>query len=175
MTTGRTRVFTWIQMKTRTGVAVPIMNEYNNMCQLVQKWLPVCWTVKLGVYIFLQTDTSVTLIGDLNQANQCLVLADIKGYQPTRLDLGLWANDVRHYLQHKNQITCLKIGRQWRKRYNGRLRLWGTQTWSYYVSSTSGSTVDWVVCTYSGHSHCQWHCHWTDWTLPLDWLVCYCY
>ena len=34
----------WIHMKTRTrtGGAVPIMNQYD-MCQLVQKWFLVCW------------------------------------------------------------------------------------------------------------------------------------
>ena len=29
-------------MKTRTGGAVPIMNQYDT-CQLVQKWFLVCW------------------------------------------------------------------------------------------------------------------------------------
>ena len=42
VTTGRTRVFTWIHMKTRTGGAVPIMNQYDTY-QLVQKWFLVCW------------------------------------------------------------------------------------------------------------------------------------
>ena len=31
-------------MKTRTGGAVPIMNQYDT-CQLVQKWFLVCWVV----------------------------------------------------------------------------------------------------------------------------------
>ena len=46
MTTGRTHVFTWIHMKTRTGGAVPIRNQHD-MFQVVQKWFLVCW-----VYIF---------------------------------------------------------------------------------------------------------------------------
>ena len=37
-----THVFKWIHMKTRTGGAVPIMNQYDT-CQLVQKWFLVCW------------------------------------------------------------------------------------------------------------------------------------
>ena len=44
VTTGRTCAFTWIHMKTHTGGAVPIMNQYD-MCQLVQKWFLVCWVL----------------------------------------------------------------------------------------------------------------------------------
>ena len=33
---------TWIHMKTHTGGAVPITNQYDT-CQLVQKWFLVCW------------------------------------------------------------------------------------------------------------------------------------
>ena len=36
-------------MKTRTGGAVPIMNQYD-MCQLVQKWFLVCWDVLNHVF-----------------------------------------------------------------------------------------------------------------------------
>ena len=35
-------------MKTRTGGAVPIMNQYDT-CQLVQKWFLVCWEHWLNV------------------------------------------------------------------------------------------------------------------------------
>ena len=51
VTTGRTRVFTWIHLKTRTGGAVPIMNQYD-LCQLVQKWFLVCW-VYIYIYIYI--------------------------------------------------------------------------------------------------------------------------
>ena len=49
VTTGRTRVFTWIHMRTRTGGVAPIMNQYDT-CQLVQKWFLVCWD-KYIIYI----------------------------------------------------------------------------------------------------------------------------
>ena len=37
-----TFIYFWIHMKTSTGGAVPIMNQYVT-CQLVQKWFLVCW------------------------------------------------------------------------------------------------------------------------------------
>ena len=37
-------------MKTHTGGAVPIMNQYDT-CQLVQKWLLVCWGVIVDIVI----------------------------------------------------------------------------------------------------------------------------
>ena len=54
VTTCRTRVFTWKHMKTRTGGAVPIMNQYDT-CQLVQKRFLVCWVHKLNVIVCINT------------------------------------------------------------------------------------------------------------------------
>ena len=38
-------------MKTRTGGAVPIINQYDT-CQLVQKWFLVCWVVIKNQILF---------------------------------------------------------------------------------------------------------------------------
>ena len=40
----------YIHMKTRTGGAVPIMNQHDT-CQLVQKWFLVCWVVRILMLI----------------------------------------------------------------------------------------------------------------------------
>ena len=58
MTTDRTRVFTWVHMKTCTGGAVPIMNQYDT-CQLVHKWFIVFWGVSsLCINVRLELELS---------------------------------------------------------------------------------------------------------------------
>ena len=58
VTRGRTRVFMWIHIKTHTGEAVPIKNQYD-MCQLVQKWFLVCWDASFWCKLYLQTHPPV--------------------------------------------------------------------------------------------------------------------
>ena len=48
-------------MKTRTGGAVPIMNQYD-MCQLVQKWFLVCWDVHKFCGTGVLTDIMIGLL-----------------------------------------------------------------------------------------------------------------
>ena len=43
----------------------------------------------MSVSVFLRIDTGIVLIGDAVQANQCVVLAELKG-----LEIGLAENEV---------------------------------------------------------------------------------
>ena len=51
--------------KTRTGGAVPIMNQYD-MCQLVQKWFLVCWG-RVVILLNQVTPINITLYAPYKQ------------------------------------------------------------------------------------------------------------